>query len=122
MPPRREVTGTMAERGKRLRLIRESLGLSQYDLAPLLNETAARLGLPANYRYYTVSRAESGTISFEDAAVWLAIDPAHHTWEWFVFGEAKAKAAKHPPPKPVDASLYHPVAKPDRKRRRSGSG
>lgn len=127
MPPRREVTGTMAERGKRLRTIRESLGLSQYDLAPLLNEMAARLGLPANYRYYTVSRAEAGTISFEDAAVWLAIDPARHSWEWFVFGEAGARAGKHPPPKPADASLYQPVPKPQRhappqKRRRTGNG
>ena len=125
MPPRREVTGTMAERGKRLRTIRESLGLSQYDLAPLLNEMAARLGLPANYRYYTVSRNESGTIGFEDAAVWLAIDPGHHSWDWFVFGEREAKAAKHPPPKPADASLYQPVPKPQRRsephrRRRSG--
>jgi transcriptional regulator with XRE-family HTH domain len=77
----------MEARGKLLLEIREHLGLSQFEMAARLNEQAMALRLPQSYRDYTVSRNESGTISFEDAAVWLALDPARaiHGWEWFIF-------------------------------------
>jgi transcriptional regulator with XRE-family HTH domain len=73
-------------RGKRLTHIREVLGLTQDAMVDRLNETALSLGLPARYKYYTVSRMESGAITFEDAAVWLALDPTRHGWDWFVLG------------------------------------
>lgn len=115
MARRREDAEGMEERGRRLRSIREALGLTQYDIVPKLNEAAERFGLPPNYRYYTVSRAESGTISFEDAAVWLAIDPAHHSWEWFVFGDRPPKSAKHPPTRPIEDSAMPPAPRQKRK-------
>lgn len=82
-----------AERGTRAKEIRDLLGQSQYDIVELLNTTARRMGLPASYRYYTVSRMERGSISFEDAAVYVAIDPNKRGWEWFVLGQHAAKAA-----------------------------
>jgi transcriptional regulator with XRE-family HTH domain len=94
MARRRENPEANRVRGERLKAIRDALGLSQYDIVPLLNAAAEALGLPASYRYYTVSRNESGSISFEDAAVWLSIAPASLpvSWEWFVLGEAKKEA------------------------------
>ena len=77
------------ERGARAKAIRELLGQSQYDIVELLNATAKRLGFDSTYRYYTVSRIERGSISFEDAAVYVAIDPQQRGWEYFVLGAAK---------------------------------
>lgn len=82
-----------AERGARAREIRDLLGQSQYDIVELLNSTARRMGLTAAYRYYTVSRMERGSISFEDAAVYVAIDPQQRGWEYFVLGHTAAKHA-----------------------------
>lgn len=117
----------MEERGRRLRSIREALGLSQYDIAPLLNQAAEQLGFPANYRYYTVSRNEAGTISFEDAAVWLAIDPAHHSLDWIVYGDrtpAEATRARRTPAKAAHPDTFVAVPPPARRtehrRKRSG--
>lgn len=86
MAGRRQDPQAMLERGRRLADIRARLSLSQYDIAPKLNAAARSLGLPESYKYYTVSRNESGTISFEDAAVWLSIDPLARGWDWFVLG------------------------------------
>lgn len=80
-------------RGARAREIRELLGLSQWDIVEALNKTAKGLGLPAVYRYYTVSRVESGSISFEDARVYIALDPQKRGWEWFVTGHQPAQHA-----------------------------
>lgn len=82
----RRLTPADVARGRRLTSIREALRLTQDAIVHRLNASARALGLPARYRYYTVSRMESGSISFEDAAVWLAIDPAGRGWEWFVLG------------------------------------
>jgi hypothetical protein len=84
----RKLTEQDEARGKRLTSIRDALELTQEGIVDLLNETALSLGLPARYKYYTVSRMEAGSISFEDAAVWLAIDPDKdvHGWDWFVLG------------------------------------
>lgn len=89
------------DRGERVRVIREALGVSQYDFSALLNESAKRLGLPEVYKFYTVSRMEAGSVSFEDAAVCLALDPSRKAseplrWDWFVFGEPQKKRASEP--------------------------
>ncbi len=85
----RQLTERDIERGRRVRAIREALGLTQDAIVGELNDTAKRMGLPATYRYYTVSRMESGSIGFEDAAVWIALDPEGRDWEWFVFGTTR---------------------------------
>lgn len=83
-----------AARGARLREIREALSATQEEMVPLLNAAAERLLLSVRYKYYTVSRMESGSIGFEDAAVWLSLDPHRKAngplrWDWFVFGDRK---------------------------------
>lgn len=90
---RRDESGDKA-RGERAREIRSLIGVSQWDLVPMLNNTAKALGLTPRYKYYTVSRIESrGTLSFEDAAAYVALDPQQRGWDWFVLGrEGVAKA------------------------------
>lgn len=120
MANRRQNPEAMLERGRRLAEIRDRLGLTQYEMVDPLNAKARALGLPEVYRYYTVARMEGGVISFEDAAVYLALDPEQRSWDWFVFGKEK-RAGKHPPPKPADPSLYIAVPpRRERKRKRSG--
>lgn len=93
---RRDEAGDKA-RGERAREIRSLIDVSQWDLVPMLNNTAKALGLAPRYKYYTVSRIESrGTLSFEDAAVYVALDPQQRGWDWFVLGRggvAKADPA-----------------------------
>ena len=100
---RRRDRNADAERGARLREIRELLGYSQFDFVEKLNQAARAMGLPATYRYYTVSRIESGALGFEDAAVYLALDPQHRSWDWFIWGEAKK-------PPVADPALYKKVS------------
>jgi transcriptional regulator with XRE-family HTH domain len=83
----RRLTEADVARGRRLTTIRDALRLTQDAMVERLNTSARVLGLPARYRYYTVSRMESGSISFEDAAVWLALDPLRRGWDWFVLGK-----------------------------------
>lgn len=90
----REITEYDRARGRRLKQIREALKLSQAAVVERLNEAADALGLPARYEYYTVSRMEKGSITFEDATVWLSIDPARKgreplRWDWFVVGDTR---------------------------------
>jgi transcriptional regulator with XRE-family HTH domain len=119
MARRRQDKAANAARGKRLAEIRDQLGITQDAMVPLLNAAAAELRVPATYRYYTVSRNESGTISFEDAAVWLSLDPLRRGWDWFVFGERApaGQGTNH-----MDApEHWERKAEPPRKRvRRSG--
>jgi transcriptional regulator with XRE-family HTH domain len=91
----RKLTDQDIARGRRLAEIREALGLTQDAMVPRLNVAAEALGLAVRYKYYTVSRMEAGSLSFEDAAVWLSLDPERRGWEWFVFG------ADHKRRKPV---------------------
>jgi transcriptional regulator with XRE-family HTH domain len=99
MSRRRHDPDAMRERGKRLAEIRNALGLTQEEMVPKLNAAARKLGLPESYKYYTVSRNESGTISFEDATVWLSLDsnPAHG-WDWFVRGTVAKRGKLLPRP------------------------
>lgn len=91
------------ERGARLRMIREALDYSQFDFVDKLNQMARTMGLPATYRYYTVSRIESGALGFEDAAIYLALDPEHRGWDWFIWGETRK-------PPMADPALYKKVS------------
>lgn len=102
----RKLTDEDTARGRRLAEIREALGLTQDAMVARLNAAAEGLGLSVRYKYYTVSRMESGSISFEDAAVWLSIDPSRKPgqpwrWDWFVFGEKRPAIAREPRETPV---------------------
>lgn len=77
--------------------------MSQYDIVDRLNATARTMGLPAHYRYYTVSRMESGALGFEDALIYIAIDPEARGWEWFVTGKQAREAKK------ADSALFVPA-------------
>jgi len=125
MPRRREDKAANEWRGKELAKIRAEQyeGVSQYDFAERLNAAAKDLGLPATYRYYTVSRNESGTIGFEDAAVWLSLDKRKRGWDWFIFGpwgeEGGEGARLYPAPVVVGPELFteSPKSKPAAGRR-----
>ncbi len=97
----RKLTERDKQRGERVKAIRDGLGLTQYEFADQLNDAAERLGLPADYRYYTVSRLESGSVGFEDAAVCLSLDSERKNgelrWDWFVFGERRVGRLKPRP-------------------------
>lgn len=112
---RRRDKKTDLERGTRLRLIREALGYTQFDFVEKLNQTARALGLPATYRYYTVSRIESGALGFEDAAIYLALDPEGRGWDWLVWGEREK-------PPTADPALYRRVTSIDIATRRANGG
>ena len=98
-------------RGERAREVREALGIqSQYDMVDVLNKTARQLGLLARYRYYTISRIESGSIKFEDAALYVYLDPKRRGWEWFVMGKESA------PVKHADPAMFQKVSGAKRRR------
>jgi transcriptional regulator with XRE-family HTH domain len=87
-------------RGERAKIIRDALGLSQTEFLPLLNQKARQLGLPAVYtKDYVVSRTETGArpMTFEDVAVWLALDPEERPWDWLVFGPPSVGKIKQRP-------------------------
>lgn len=118
MARRREDKAANVERGQRLLLIREALRKSQYDMAEVLNEAARAIGLPATYRYYTVSRNEAGTVSFEDAAVWLSVDPEARSWNWLVFGREQLSTDVDLPAPVLKTFLPEKAQRP--KKRRAG--
>lgn len=92
----RELTSYDRARGLKLKEIREAMELSQSAIVERLNDAARRLNLPDRYVYYTVSRMEKGSISFEDARVWLSVaaDRDRFTWEWFVGGPLLGSTVK----------------------------
>ena len=127
MAGRPQRSDAMTERGRLLKAIREDrLGVSQYEMADLLNAKATELGLPAAYLNYHVSRNERGTISFEDAAVWLAVDPDAnvHGWDWFVHcGNMKPEPPTGATTDPEDSPYGLPpeqLQEDDRTTRRTG--
>lgn len=115
----RRLTEADKARGKRLAAIREAIGITQEQMVGRLNAAALTFGLAARYRYYTVSRIESGSISFEDAAVWLSLAPASMkaTWEWLVGVAPSAKRSDGKPPTGLQPPRRQPV--PDDRRRRA---
>lgn len=114
--PRRTTDADRA-RGERILEIREQVpDRSQEAFAAALTKAAKAIGLPVNYRYYTVSRMEGGSISFEDAAIALSLDKKKRGWDWFVFGDTIEMPVKH-----FDKNDLAPaVTKPDAKRGRGG--
>lgn len=97
----RKLGPTERARGRRLQGIREAMGVTQRVFATHLNVAAERLGLPAVYRHYTVSRIEAGSISFEDAAVVLSLYPGRNAsdplkWNWLAFGLDHLPAPEDP--------------------------
>lgn len=112
----RKLTEQDRQRGERLVQIRDALGVTQEAVVAILNDAAQNLGLPARYKYYTVSRMESGSMSFEDAATWLAIAPPSMgcTWEWFALGRPREPAASNlgqvEAPAETPAKLVKPIS------------
>ena len=52
------------------------------------------MGFGTRYEYYHVSRIESGSVNFEDAAVLISLDPEQRSWDWFIFGTSAEMPVK----------------------------
>ena len=89
---RRTITAYDRSRGQRLRQIRETYNETQPVFAKRLNAEAKRRGYPQRYYDVSVSRIEMGSMTFEDATVWLSLDPLERGWGWFVLGAAEHDA------------------------------
>ena len=87
---RRTITSYDRARGARLRLIREAYNETQPVFAKRLNAEAKRRGYPQRYYAVSVSRIEMGSMTLEDATVYLSlVAGAENTarwWDWFVLG------------------------------------
>jgi hypothetical protein len=96
--PRRTSDADRA-RGERIAEIRAQIpDRSQETFADAMTKAANAMGLTVKYRYYTISRMEGGSISFEDAAVALSLDKERRGWDWFVFG-TDVRTARQPLPR-----------------------
>jgi transcriptional regulator with XRE-family HTH domain len=86
-----------AEIRQRLRQIREATGLTQLRFLPHLNAAAVHLGV-REYSQSTLSKLESGpqAPSFDDIAVFAAVDPEGRGKLWLAWGET-ADATLRPP-------------------------
>ena len=81
----------------KVREIRDLIGMSQWDFVERLNATARSLGLEPKYKYYSVSRIEAhGSVTFEDAMVYAALDPERRGYEWFATGRAHGAQKAEP--------------------------
>jgi transcriptional regulator with XRE-family HTH domain len=92
---------------ERIRDIREAAGLTQLQFLDVLNRSAARLGARP-YLQSTLSKLETGAqdVSFDDVAVFAAVDPLHRGKLWLGWGEA-VDATRNP------ARDAEAVARPD---------
>lgn len=83
----------MAESGisDRLKAVREATGLTQLRFLPKLNQAAAALGV-REYSQSTLSKLESGaqSASFDDVAVFAAVDPLQRGKLWLAWNEETA--------------------------------
>jgi transcriptional regulator with XRE-family HTH domain len=81
---------------ERLKAVREATGLTQARFLPRLNQAAERLGV-REYSQSTLSRLESGmqTASFDDVAVFAAVDPLQRGKLWLAWGEEVVSATNH---------------------------
>lgn len=77
-----------AERGTRLRQIREALDIKQDEFADRLNAAALSLGLVADYTGLGISQRETGrrAMDIEDFVIASFVDPHHRTILWLAFG------------------------------------
>jgi|ERR1041385_5566388 transcriptional regulator with XRE-family HTH domain len=77
-----------AERGKRMRQVRDTRGETQADFATRLNEKARLRHWPADYTFGDVSQFETNRkyLTFEVAQLIADLDPERRGFEWVVFG------------------------------------
>jgi len=88
---RRTISPYDRARGARLKQIREAYNETQPEFAKRLNKEARAHGYPERYYDVVVSRIENGSMTFEDAMVWMALDPHERTFEWFMKGGAEGR-------------------------------
>lgn len=86
----------------RLKLVREATGLTQLQFLPRLNAVAAKLHV-REYSQSTLSKLETGTQepSFDDVAVFAAVDPERRGKLWLAWNEREDSALQ-------DAELARP--------------
>ena len=78
----------LEERKRRIKAVREALGLTQEALLPVLNDAAQRLGVRV-FKQSSLSKIEGGpqAVSFDDVAVYAAVDPKRRGKLWLAWGE-----------------------------------
>ena len=87
----------LADLPARLRAVREAHEMTQLQFLPLLNREAARRGV-REYSQSTLSRLESGRqeATFDDVAVFAALDPQHRGKLWLGWGETTDLTLRQP--------------------------
>lgn len=90
---RADVLVRLAERGGRVRQVREAMGLTGAAFAIELSRLLKTLGTPGKYDEAKVSKIEGGTrkLTAEEAAVIASIDPEERPVAWLVFGDVSRK-------------------------------
>lgn len=68
--------------------VRAKLGITGSAYASALNNAAKRLGFEARWTESKISQTENGrrSLSLEDLAVTVYLDPARRSWHWIAFG------------------------------------
>lgn len=99
----------MADSGisDRLKAVREATGLTQLRFLPRLNHVAVALGV-REYSQSTLSKLESGAqaASFDDVAVFAAVDPKRRGRLWLAWGEERAEQTAEPPLTPEEIADF----------------
>lgn len=117
MSSRADELRAMAERGERVKKVRDALQLTGVQFAERVEKLAAGFGVALRFDDTKLSRVENGTrnLTAEETAAVLWLDPEERSAQWLVFGrERPARAAK-----PVDPGLVAPSGR-DSKRSAEG--
>lgn len=87
-----------AQRGGRVREIREAMGLQQDAFGAELTKAGAAFGLEESYNKDKVSKIETGArdVTVDEMALLLAMDPKKRTIDWLVFGAASTTTEQTP--------------------------
>jgi len=92
----------LAERGDRIKQVREAAEMSGDEFADAINDAAGKRGYLADFDKSTVSRFEGGKATFlpaEVAVVIAKLDPEKRGIDWLVFGDKRLPGRL---PKPAD--------------------
>lgn len=106
MSSRSDELQAMADRGDRVKQVREALDLTGVQFADRVEKLVAGFGAAIRFDDTKLSRVEGGTrnLTAEEAAAVAWLDPAERSVQWLVFGrERPARGAK-----PVDPSIVSP--------------
>jgi hypothetical protein len=108
----------------RVRAVREACGLTQPQFAALLNETAARLGMPRprydEAKVRNMERAPRG-ITFSDVTLVAFADPQHRGRSWLAWGDSHDPTLTVPIMSDFDSMSSQDIATQRRGRGRSDS-